>query len=337
MYGKQSLVVVFILFIVSTSGYTMDGTFSGLMYGDYYYMVKNHDKDVENMNGFWFRRIYLTYDNTIDDRFSIRFRYELNSAGDFESSSGITTKVKDAYLQWSLGRHRLVFGISPIPTSYTIEKNWGYRSLAKSAFTFHRMGSTRDFGISAKGTFGPANKWYYHMTVGNGTGSGTETNKHKKIMGAIGFHPIPSITIEIYGDYDARTNDNDRYAYQLYGYYKFKSGSNIGIHYGYQKRDGAQVVDFDFVSFLGAFSFSEKLKFVGRLDRTFAPSPDGKKITYYPFDNTTEATMMIAGVDWKAASGVNFIPNIVLTFYDEVNGRQPDTDCMPRLTLFYKF
>ena len=37
------------------------------MFGDYYYVLAHHDETVEGNNGFWLRRVYFTYDNTLSD------------------------------------------------------------------------------------------------------------------------------------------------------------------------------------------------------------------------------------------------------------------------------
>ncbi len=63
---------------------------SGLAFGDYYYVAANHRDELVDQNGFWFRRIYLTYDHTLTKAFSLRVRLEMNSKGDFESS-GVNT------------------------------------------------------------------------------------------------------------------------------------------------------------------------------------------------------------------------------------------------------
>ncbi|MEX1013607.1 MAG: hypothetical protein WDZ80_00415, partial [Candidatus Paceibacterota bacterium] len=39
--------------------------FSGLLYSDYYFILNNHDEDLEGENGFWARRVYFTYDNRL--------------------------------------------------------------------------------------------------------------------------------------------------------------------------------------------------------------------------------------------------------------------------------
>src|SRR6185503_4120575 len=40
---------------------------SGLMFGDYFWVATDHRDAIEDQNGFWFRRIYLTYDQKFSE------------------------------------------------------------------------------------------------------------------------------------------------------------------------------------------------------------------------------------------------------------------------------
>ena len=44
------------------------------MFGDYYYFGDDHDPKYDEQHGFWFRRIYLTYDHNLSSRFATRLR-----------------------------------------------------------------------------------------------------------------------------------------------------------------------------------------------------------------------------------------------------------------------
>ena len=67
----------------------------------------------EGQQGFWFRRIYFTFDYTFTPKLSTRFRLEANSDGKLEGGS-LTPYVKDAYLRWTyLGRQQMTLGIEP--------------------------------------------------------------------------------------------------------------------------------------------------------------------------------------------------------------------------------
>ncbi|MDZ7680519.1 MAG: hypothetical protein U5J63_02125 [Fodinibius sp.] len=63
------------------------GTFSGRVYSDYYWMAKHHNADIEGQNGFWFRRIYATYEQQLGDGFSSRLRLEIELSGRFSVGS----------------------------------------------------------------------------------------------------------------------------------------------------------------------------------------------------------------------------------------------------------
>ena len=54
------------------------GTFSGLAFADYYWVSQHHNPNLENQNGFWFRRIYLTHEYSFSDAFSSRLRLVMN-------------------------------------------------------------------------------------------------------------------------------------------------------------------------------------------------------------------------------------------------------------------
>ena len=127
---------------------------SGLFFGDYYWLATDHRESLENRNGFWFRRIYLTYDHTFSQAFSTRLRLEMNSPGDFSSSQRMTPYVKDAWVKWTHGTHAVSFGLVPTPSFEYVETVWGYRSVEKTPFDLLRWDSSRDLGVLAQGALG---------------------------------------------------------------------------------------------------------------------------------------------------------------------------------------
>ncbi|NNG28173.1 MAG: hypothetical protein HKM87_11640, partial [Ignavibacteriaceae bacterium] len=65
------------------------GKLSGYMFGDYYHITRNHNSDILDKHGFWFRRIYLSYDYKINSNFSSRLRLEMGNEGDFTSKTAM--------------------------------------------------------------------------------------------------------------------------------------------------------------------------------------------------------------------------------------------------------
>jgi hypothetical protein len=108
------------------------GIFHGYAFGDYYYFIEDHRSDLVDQRGFWFRRIYLTYDYKINKQFSSRLRLEMSNEFDFSSAVAMTAFVKDAWLKYKFSNQQIILGISPTPTFQIIEKIWRYRSVEKT-------------------------------------------------------------------------------------------------------------------------------------------------------------------------------------------------------------
>ena len=117
MKKKNTFFTLAMLLLLLVPAHTLkgEGKLSGLMFGDYYYALKNHDATVKNNNGFWFRRIYFTYDNTLTEKISMRFRLEMNSPGDFKTSTTLIPFVKDAFLSAKVGKQTLMLGLISTP------------------------------------------------------------------------------------------------------------------------------------------------------------------------------------------------------------------------------
>ena len=121
------------------------GEIKGYMFGEYYSVFKHHDMNIDGKRGFWFRRIYFTYDSQLSEKIKMRLRLEMNSPGDFTSSSKLEAYVKDAYLSAKLCGQELMLGIMPTPTfGFNLEKRWGYRSLEKTPLDLYKMAPSRD-------------------------------------------------------------------------------------------------------------------------------------------------------------------------------------------------
>lgn len=329
-YGTMAL-------LFACNAFAGDGKISGYMFGDYYYVAKNHSADLEDRNGFWFRRIYLTYDQGLDDGFAVRFRMEMNSAGDFSSKSKLTPVVKDAYLKWKRSRHSIIVGISSTPTWEVVEKVWGYRSVEKTPLDLQRFGSSRDFGLAFKGSLDAQKRLTYHFMLGNGSSNGSENNEGKKLMLSLGARPLKNVIVEGYVDFEERPGHSDRVTLQAFAAYQAER-FRIGAQFAHQSRQvgaGAENLKLQIASVFAAMQLSNRTRAFARLDRTFDPNPDGAKISYLPFDPSAKSTFFLAGVELRPVGTVRIMPNIETVFYDKVSGNRPDTDVIPRITFYY--
>ena len=328
-----------ITFSLAFAGDKPAGKFSGYMFGDYYYILKNHKSELQKRNGFWLRRIYFTYDRKLDDAFSVRLRLEMAHPGDFTTKAAAVPFVKDAYLKYKSGQHQIILGISPTPTWELIEKTWGYRSVEKTPLDLQKFGSSRDFGVAFKGSLGESGMVKYHLMFANGNSNKSETDKSKKVLGAVSFYPTTNIIVEVYGDYDGLFDAAKQFTLQGFAAYK-TDRIRLGLHYVRQVRkvEGSEDLVLDMVSAFIAGQMSEALNFFLRVDKMLDPNPKGDAIAYIPFDPTAKSTFFVGGLDFTPIKKVHLMPNIEAVVYEtNADGVKPDSDLIPRLTFYYKF
>ncbi|MCH8873234.1 hypothetical protein IH824_10785 [candidate division KSB1 bacterium] len=327
--------LIIIIFLVGSTSVFGQGKIKGYMFGDYYYVLKNHDSSIEGSNGFWFRRIYLTYDHTLDDEFSVRLRLEMNSPGDFSTRSKLEPFLKDAYLKWTRANHAIILGLSSTPTWNHLESVWGYRSVEKTPGDLYKWDSSRDFGIAFKGSLGSEKRVNYHLMFANGGGTRSETNKGKKLRLALGYNLTSNITVEAFGDWEERPGNSNRYSAQGVATYHSKSVRLGAQLYHQTRKSDTGDLDLELLSLFGAAKLSEKVWGFARWDRAFDPLPDGPGISYLPIDGTAQFNFLLLGIDIMPHKQVHFMPNVELVFYGDKNGSSPDSDVIPRFTFYY--
>ena len=304
-------------------------TISAQVFGDYYAALSHHDPEAEGDHGFWLRRAYLTFDKTLSETIAARLQFEVNQPGDFRTSSSMEPYVKDAWLRWRRSpRMDVVVGISPTPGIGTYERLWGYRPVEKAPLDLHRIVASRDFGIALTGAFDDAKRYRYHVIAGNGSGTGAETSQEKRVGASLSVSPTAATLVELHAEHEARPGDGRAVVQLLAGVER--QGMRGGIMLARQMREPHDV---DIASVFGTLAIRPAVTLLARVDRLFDPNPEGARIAYLPFDPTSEATMFIAGMDWKAHRNVSVIPNIEVVTYDD----GADTDILPRVTLSFRF
>lgn len=314
-----------------------DTELSGLVFADYYWVAASHNEALEDRNGFWFRRIYLTLDHTFDEQWSMRVRGEMDQPGDFTSDDDMVPTVKDAYLQWTSGPHTVQLGLTAPPTFKLLEEVWGYRSIEKTPLDLYGFGSSRDIGLSVQGRFGDATPVRYHAMVANGSGTGTETNKGKKAMLSLAVSPLSFLTAEVYGDVED-TGRGEYYTMQGALYYRSATG-RAGIQYAHQARprESGSHAGFDLFSVFGRVRLSNAVNAFARFDRQFQPNPAGEGIDYLSMANNAKTNFLVGGLDFAVGDHARIMPNVEAVFYDDAIGPTPGADVVPRLTLYYWF
>jgi hypothetical protein len=340
MSFKSAVLAVLTLAATAVPAFAGEGKFSALLFGDAYWMAANHDSTIEDMNGLWIRRFYLTYDQKFDDVWSARMRLEAEQPGDFKTSSTVSAFMKDAWIKWQHNNHSALIGIQPAPTLVLYEDTWGYRSIEKVPVELQGLGTSRDGGIGVQGDFGASKKIGYHVLVGNGTNANSENNTKKKVMGSVHVRPSAHLILEGYADYEDRVGSGDRDTF--YGFAGWQADKlRAGFQFAKQtRREVGEDVDLRIISGFVTGALKDKLWLFGRVDRNMDPNPQGDTIAYMPFASVSANTFFIAGADFMVADGVDIMPNVEITVYDDpkvAGPPKPDTDVMARLTFQGKF
>jgi len=323
---------------LAAEGKKEPGKISGYMFGDYYFASQHHDKAVEGMNGFWFRRIYFTYDQKLEEGFAIRFRLEMNSPGDFKTSDTLKPFVKDAYLSYTRSRHAVSFGITPTPTWENVESLLGYRPVEKTPLDLYKMGEARDFGLAFRGFLDKEKKTSYWLMVGNGSGTKAETDKGKTFYGQLSHWFTPEVYVEIYGDaWNRPASAEDWTTWQGFLAYKGKK-QKVGLLYALQNREkpGEKDKELSVTSVYADYRVNDRTMPLVRIDWVSDPVPGGNQIAYLPLATNAKPTFYLFGVRYDITRDFYLVPNLEMVKYSRpTSGTAPDDTLFYRLTFFY--
>jgi hypothetical protein len=339
---KGILALVLAAVALAPATVSAEGKFSALVFGDYYYFAENHDSLTADQNGFWMRRVNLTWDEKFDDTFSARVRLETGSAGSFvpDEQNIMVTFVKDAWIRWKKGQTSVILGLSDTPSHSFTETVWGYRHLEKIPGELQRYFSSRDMGIAVKGDIGEAKRLGYHVMVGNGASTSNEIDSEKKVAGSMHFWLTQALVLEAYGDFEARTGDQDRTTFRGFAGYKADK-LRAGAEYVMQTRDRGDGTSYDLsvVSGFAAGAVSEKVWLVGRVDRALDPGTSDPGAPYFTMDGSVKSTFILAGVEFQARENISFTPNVEMALYDDPDdgGEAPENDIVGRFTFMFSY
>lgn len=343
-WRNLSLISIVVLMISSAVALAGGGKISGLYFGDYYYIAAHHNEDLESRNGFWTRRVYLTYDQKLNETFSSRVRFEMNSPDGLAGEGGKNVPyAKDAYLKISPkdSSHSIYLGRSMVPTYAVLAKLWGYRAVERSMPNLQKYGSTRDLGIAAKGKVPGMDMLSYHAMIGNGAGTGAETDKYKRGYLSATLKPSGGVIAQGYVDLEVRDAGMNRMTFMgLLGYQM--DDYRAGVQFSHQIRgqgEGEEDVTIQGMTVFGAAAVKpDEIWVFGRFDKMLSVNPDAPKIKYAPMSGDAKSNTIIAGLDYRPVKNVHIIPNVLMSFYDSPEaGDKPGSDLMARVTLYYKF
>ena len=333
--------LMFCLFTVPAAAQTAKdpGQISGYAFGDYYNVSEHHNSAIQGMSGFWFRRIYLTYDKKMDAGFAIRARLEAASPGDFTSASTMQTFFKDMYLQHSQGDQRVFLGLIPTPTWEGIENTLGYRHVEKTPLDLFKMGEARDMGISVRGPLDKQKKTSYWLMFGNGSGTKGKTDKGNALYFLLSHKLTDQLTVEGYVDRWDKPGHTDWRTVQV-DLMHATPQSRMGVLFADQQRQNTTGPDtkLQVTSLYADTKAGANARAFFRVDWVNNPVPNADKISYLALSPDAKPTFYMAGVEYKLSEDVKIVPNIeYVTYRDATTSTTPKNNVFFRVTFYYAF
>ena len=300
------------------------------MFGDYYWYYRWHQDQVsasnptsvEGQQGFWFRRLYLAYDWSYDERLTTRFRLEANSNGQFDGGN-LEPYVKDAYLKWMYrGQQQLTLGIQPSLTFDWLEGFWGLRHIEKSPADLYRIDSSRDFGVTLSGPVA-VDGLRYGVQFGNDSGNGSEVNVNKAVRIEGRFERNSGLAVEGFYGYMSRPEGESRHTAQAFAGFR-RAPVRAGAQFLWQERQSGDVDAVDQIihvqsGFLVWDIRPMKADAFVRVDRVTGDRggvetglPGAEGIDYWLLSPRSPFTTWIAGAEWYLHPNVRVGPNLEL-------------------------
>lgn len=325
-----SLVSVISFLLATVPSPAESSSVTGLAFFDYFYNVSGSGIPADS-GAFAFRRIYLTYDSNIDDRFSARFRLEADGK-ELTSKGKLGVFVKDASLKWTslLPNTNGYIGLTATPLWSRSEKVWGYRSVEKTILDLRGLGTSADVGVALEGNFKPAS---FHVLLANGSGQAPENSRSKKIYASVPVF-VGKGMIEAVADYEALPGARDRHTLKAFLGYPGERAA-LGVEWVQRTNRNAGTNGADVVP-LGVSVFA-RVK-AGPPVWLFA------RYDFYDPDSELDADgyrehLWLGGLDWGASKNVHFIPNLSVVSYDAKDAATADRDAdvVARLTVAYNY
>jgi hypothetical protein len=302
----------------------------GLLFGDAYYIANHHTAAGDGASGVVMRRGYLTANFDLGDSWDGRARIEVNQDGDFETYT-FDTRLKDLYLARRFGRQEIVLGLSATLTYDLIESTWGARYLMRTPLDLQGVPS-RDTGVTLKGRLGRGESVGYRFMYGSGLEYANQGGGGDKLMGALTWLHSSGVQIDLYTDFEKRPGPTDRQTWQIFAGQKTDT-LRWGLQYSHQDRQNDPVLEL--ASAFVVARPAEEFSLIGRVDRLLEPSPRGDGIAYVPFDPTAQATMLLAGLEYRFSPVLRMTPNVIWTSYGiNSDGIRPEDDLHLRVTFF---
>ena len=325
---------------VSAQDKSDPGKISGLFFGDFYSVRGHNDASIKGKDGFWLRRLYLTYDKKLDAKMSARIQLEAKDPGDFSTVQNMQPFIKDAWVRYNENGHKITLGLIPTPTWSQAETRLGYRHIEKTALDLFRMGSARDKGISVEGPLDKTGTFDYSVMIGDGSGTRSSKGDTRAYYLRVGSKITEGLVADLYLDSWKRESGGRWSTVKGEVFYQ-ANDIKAGLMAASQRRTAPAAT----AATIGVWSlyaeFASKAKncpFI-RFDTLNQALSDADKIEFYKMSKDGKPTLVMVGVRMKINEFLEIVPNITTISYRKAAGAttSPRQDSIFRITFSAKF
>ena len=230
----------------------------------------NYTKKSENdQNAFNVKRAYLTIYKKESDKVSYNITYDIGSN---DGGSAYTAFLKIAMINWKTNLGDFSIGMQNLNMFKTMENTWGHRFIRKMSMDLYGFSPSADLGIGLTRRFGMIQT---SALITNGGGYKTiEDDEHKKLSLHMvygnsklnkeeGFNFGGSFSLEPYNQLDESKVENKKVLGVFAGFSGF--GFRGGLEH--DRKWTINRLNSTITSFYGTYQFSEKISFLGRIDK----------------------------------------------------------------------
>jgi len=259
-----------------------------------------HSGEKDAVNGFGFRRVYITINKKVSDSIS----YKLQTDVDYNNSPQYHLYIKIAKVDWKTNFGKVVVGLQGMNMFKVQENTWGHRYVEKSAMDQFKYSASADLGI---GMYRSINKFGFSTLITNGSGyKKSETDSHKKIS----FRTV-------YGEQKLNKNDG----FNVGGVYStepydvdsvtVKSKTVIGFFGGYSGKGFRSGVEWSRKNDAGIDVTSQLTSLYGnyRVKPNVAVFMRYDKVSPNTQESSEDKNYMIAGLEFSPGKGLIIAPN----------------------------
>jgi hypothetical protein len=251
-------------------------------------------------NAFELTRVYLGYEYFFSKSFSTRVNIDAGDpkVGDLQ----LTAYIKNAFLQYKSGKFSGRIGMIGTDQYNLIEKQWGYRYIAKTFQDEYAFGPSADLGAAFEYT--PSKLISFDASVLNGEGyKRLQSDSTFKYTFGATIKPVQGLTLRAYTDYMKK--DFAQNSWSFFTGYAIK-GLKTGLEYNIQKNN-KMLSDHDFsgISVWASMRVAEKYSVFARYDYLGSRTLNGAAAAW---NLDKDGQLFLAGMDYSPVTGIRIAP-----------------------------